>query len=429
MSETPENSEMTPAQVPADQPAEQKVVSRRGRRLLIAIIIILVLALIGITALLAGLVLPRGGVASGEDSGDIEWVRSIYGWGQDATQQFTVPRKATVGPDGTIWVTDSVQVVAFGFNPEGQLVKTIGNNAETTMTALGAIEVGVEDRLFMGQTELDRVRVFSDDDVDLGTFAIPSPTDISYRDGTMVIGSVAGFALVDAESGVPEEVIGTRGTAPDQFDTVGGVTIAPDGTIYAVDTFNNRLNAYSADGEQLWQVQTGKPGNDVDITDPQAMQSSQDASAAPAALQLPADVCVDGNGRVLVIDSFDFSIAVFDPANGEFLTKYGAFGTQDGQFRYPSSISYDPQRDWFVVADTGNARVQIVRIPDSAPFSLGAAARRSLSGPLRACVAPLLILLALLVLFIVQRVRRRRQARALAQGVAQPAPLTDVEKL
>ena len=257
---------------------------------------------------------------------------------------------------------------------------------------------------------MDRVRVFADDGADLGMVAIPSPTDISYRDDTMAIGSIAGFALVDPETGAPEDVIGTRGTAEDQFDTVGGITIAPDGNLFAVDTFNNRVVGLNPEGERLWTVQTGHPGNDVSVTGAAEMNASR-TTTAPASLQLPADVCVDGNGRVVVIDSFDFSIAVFDPEDGEFLAKYGAFGSQDGQFRYPTSISYDPARDWFVVADTGNARVQIIRIPDSAPFNLAAAARRSLSGPLRACCAPLAILLILLVLFIVQRARRRKELK------------------
>ena len=125
MSETPENTEPTTSPAPENtepvaspaEPTEPRVVSRRGRRLLIAIIIILVLALIGISALLAGLILPRGGVATGDEAGGVTWVRTIYGWGEAATDQFTVPRKATIGPDGTIWVTDSTRAVAFALQP------------------------------------------------------------------------------------------------------------------------------------------------------------------------------------------------------------------------------------------------------------------------------------------------------------------------
>jgi DNA-binding beta-propeller fold protein YncE len=193
---------------------------------------------------------------------------------------------------------------------------------------------------------------------------------------------------------------------------VGGVTVGPDGTVYAADTFNNRIVALTPEGERIWTVQTGHPANSVEIGEGggAAMAASR-ITTAPAGLELPADVCVDRNGRVVVIDSFDFSIAVLDAADGSLIGKYGAFGSLDGQFRYPSSIAYDPARDWFVIADTGNSRVQIVRIPGSAPFDIASAARRSLSGPLRACCAPLLLLLILVVLYLVQRARRKARER------------------
>jgi hypothetical protein len=264
---------------------------------------------------------------------------------------------------------------------------------------------------------MDRVQVFAADGAPLGMFGIPEPTDIDYRDQSMVVGAIAGFAVIDAETGEPLTVTGTRGNGIDQFDTVGGVALGADGTVYAVDTFNNRLVALTQEGDRLWTVVTGHPANDVTVGVSGAEMSASRTTTAPADLQLPADVTVDGNGRLVVIDSFDFSIAVFNSEDGSLVSKYAAFGSQDGQFRYPSSISYDAGRDWFVVADTGNARVQIVRIPGAAPFELGAAARRTLSGPLRACCAPLLLLLILLVLFIVQRARKRRAARKPVKAV------------
>jgi hypothetical protein len=106
---------------------------------------------------------------------------------------------------------------------------------------------------------------------------------------------------------------------------------------------------------------------------------------------------------------------VFDPKDGKFIAKYGEYGPQDGQLIYPSSIDYDSQRDWFAVADSGNSRVQIVRIPDSSSQGGPAAGiRRALSGPLRACLVPLLLLLVLLILFV-WRSRRRKKEQQLAQ--------------
>ena len=61
----------------------------------------------------------------------------------------------------------------------------------------------------------------------------------------------------------------------------------------------------------------------------------------------------------------DFSLAVFDPENGDVIAKYGTYGTEEGTFMYPSGLAYDAERDWFAVADLGNNRVQIVRLPGS----------------------------------------------------------------
>jgi hypothetical protein len=166
------------------------------------------------------------------------------------------------------------------------------------------------------------------------------------------------------------------------------------------------MSAYDTEGNRVWQVQTGKPAKGLDITQP-AMAAS-DESSGTARLQVPSDVVVDSNNRLVVVDAMDFSITVFSATDGSLIAKYGQYGTKDGQFMYPSSIDYDPERDWFVVADGGNRRVQIVRIPDSSSGGGGviAAARRAISGPLRALLAPLLLLL---IAWLILR-RRRGQA-------------------
>lgn len=400
----------------ADTQAEGYV-SRRGRRLLIAIIIVLLLALIAITALLLNSIMPsRSEIARDEEAGGLTWVKSIYSWGEGADEHLWYPRELCIADDGTIWVVDTNYKEVFGFNPEGQLVKRAGRDVTETVTSYGPVSEGPEGTLYVGEPFLDKVRVFGTDLENLGTFAIPSPMDIDYRDGTMVIGSVAGFALVDPQTGEPLSVIGTRGQGPDEYDSVTGVTIAPDGAIYVVDAYNNRLRAYDPDGASRWSVQTGAPQNKVDVTGAAAMAASQ-VETVPAGLQLPADVTVDGSGRIVVVDAFDMSIAVFDPESGKFIAKYGKEGRKEGQFLYPSSIDYDPDRDWFAVADTGNGRVQIVRIPGSSPGADAlAAARRSLSGPLRACVAPFILLLIAIIAYLIARDRRRKQGEAATQG-------------
>lgn len=92
------------------------------------------------------------------------------------------------------------------------------------------------------------------------------------------------------------------------------------------------------------------------------------------------------------------------------LGKFGTVGPEDGKFFYPTNVSYDPQRDWFTVADTQNNRVQIVRLPDSAGGGdVAAAARRALDGPIRACALPMALILAVAVALFAMRAKRKRK--------------------
>jgi len=390
--------------------------TRRIRMLVVAIIIILLLALAGVGIMLANLISPRSGVATADATGGIEWVRSIYGWGTTPEEQFVQPHKLDIAEDGTIWVTDAMYPSrAFAFSPEGTYVSSVGDEAEVPLRGLGPIAVGMDDRLFIGEPMLDWVRVFTKEGQDLGAFSVPNPIDIEYARGTMVIGSTSGFAIIDPETGAPRVVIGTRGQGDSEFDTVNGIAIDDDGAIYVSDAYNNRLSKYDAEGERVWMVSTGAPGNQVELTGGTAMAESR-VTTAPAQMQLPGGVTIDGSGRIVVVDAFDFSISVFNQDDGTFLAKYGEHGRLDGQFVWPVSIEYDPQRDWFAVADKGNSRVQIIRLPGSAPgVDVESQIRRSLAGPLRACVPPVLLILLVLIVLAVRSFKKRKDSQS---GVA-----------
>ncbi|MDZ4180977.1 MAG: NHL repeat-containing protein, partial [Coriobacteriia bacterium] len=210
-------------------------------------------------------------------------------------------------------------------------------------------------------------------------------------------------------------VIGSKGQEDWQFDYVHGVAIAEDGTIYVSDSFNNRLSAYDPEGNRLWIVKTGTPTNRADMVDGRlaVVDESELDIGAEDALQLPLGLTLDGAGRIVVVDMFECTLAVFDSSDGSFIARYGDVGANDGQFFYPQSVSYDAGRDWFLVADSLNNRVQVVRIPDSAgDGDLAAAVRRALTGPLRACFLPLLLLLIALVVWVSSRAVRRKRAAA-----------------
>lgn len=81
------------------------------------------------------------------------------------------------------------------------------------------------------------------------------------------------------------------------------------------------------------------------------------AIGADAALSLPSDVAVAGDGRVYVVDSGHHRIAVFD-RDGKLLVRFAERGTEPGRLRDPVGIGLAPNGEVYV-ADKGNRRIQV----------------------------------------------------------------------
>ena len=70
----------------------------------------------------------------------------------------------------------------------------------------------------------------------------------------------------------------------------------------------------------------------------------------------PDGIAVDSSGNVFVADTENHRIQKFD-SNGNFITKWGSSGTGDGEFDWPDGVAVDSSGDVFV-ADSGNNRIQ-----------------------------------------------------------------------
>ncbi len=390
---------------------EQEYVSKRGRRILTALIVILIIILLITTFLLTQLIRPAG-IPSQEDLGGVTWVRSIYGYGPDISQM-TEPASVAVDPDeGALWVSDQIRFRLVKYDGSGRFLQEFSGDSGDgdTFNFPSSITVAPDGWLYVAESTYDTVRVYDENLTLQQTIAIPAPLSVAANNEMAVIGAEAGFAAYSRD-GELIGVIGTRGRDEDQFDKVNGVALDEDSNAYIVDSFNNRISKYDAEGFRVWMVETGPPGNQAMGEPVTAEQLEEYAEQYPAFMQVPMGATLDGAGRLVVIDLLDFSIAAFDTEDGSFLGKWGEYGREDGKFAYPADIDYDAEYDWFVVADSGNSRAQIIRLPDSGESPL-AAARRLLSGPLRACCFPLVVLLIILVLWVIMRHRNRNRETA-----------------
>jgi len=403
--------------------AEKNPKSRRTRAILIAALILLLLLLCGVGAFLYRTLAPSAPVDDADLAG-ISWIRSIYGYGPAEGEQFINPNDAATDPDGVIWIADPGTAQVAGFRGDGTYVTRIPGNIQTGEPFRLPARIAVDgDGILYVVDRANETLTIMDGTTRLATASIPGLTSVDVNDEMIVAGSQAGFAILDKDGNV-QTIVGTKGSGEDQFDSVGGVAIdSAARTIYVVDTFNNRLSAWDYEGKRKWAAVLGNPANNVRLEGGASIATS---STAPAQLQLPTDITVDGNGRPMVLDAFDFTISAFDPADGTFVDKWGTFGDKDGQFMYPTGFSYDSSRDWFVVADTSNKRAQIVRIPGTGATGASgvlSGLSRFLSGPARA-LWPLLVLipLTLIGILVARWMKRRNELRLEAESASLDGP-------
>ena len=74
----------------------------------------------------------------------------------------------------------------------------------------------------------------------------------------------------------------------------------------------------------------------------------------------PEGVDVDGEGRIIVSDTYNHRIQVFEN-DGSFIRSFGSKGSSQGQFYYPCGVVVDGDGN-IVVSDFANNRIQVIDI-------------------------------------------------------------------
>jgi DNA-binding beta-propeller fold protein YncE len=386
---------------------------QRTRRMLVGLLAALVILLLLATFALVRIAQPVGRIATPAQSKGVTWVRSIYGWGSRSDQRFWGPQGVAIGPDGTIWATTQGQHRVVGFNPDGSpaamLYQGEPGDSRYPNAFIFPVAVAVDPSglIYIADQQRNTVWVMSRNNQIVRSIFVPTPASVAVSKDRLVVGSASGFVIM-TPGGSVIKVLGKQGKGIDEFAGVRGVAIGSDDKIYVTDQYNNRISAYDSNGNRLWIVKTGSPGDTKTV---QQSTVASSAGGAPANMQIPGGLTIDAASRLVVADPFGFDLTALTTKSGGLVAKYGEPGTVDGQFVYPSSVAYDPQRDWFAVADSGNARLEIVRLPDSGGSATTSALNRALAGPLRACIIPLLLIILVIVIAVIYRFMRRRDKK------------------
>ena len=203
-------------------------------------------------------------------------------------------------------------------------------------------------------------------------------------DGSLVLADTGNNQVAKYDTS-GNEIWRVGGPGPDEgeFLRPRDVAVTDDGTIFVVDTENERIVRLGADGTWLGVVDTearyflgGTAVGDrfyladiqrkVRVFDSSGTQVAQVGEVASnpdcSTLFDIRDAAADSDGRIYVAGYRTNSIVVFEP-DGTCVTSFGSTGTADGQFRTPYGVyvAHDPvlDRELVYVADAQNNRVQV----------------------------------------------------------------------
>ena len=192
-----------------------------------------------------------------------------------------------------------------------------------------------------------------------GQYQFNAPRDIALApDGTLYVADSKNHRILHLDSdGSLLHTWGQFGAtdytnnieaAPGTFNEPWGVAVGPDGSVFVADTWNNRIQKFTPEGEFV------------------TMWGQFGAAESRYHFWGPRGVAVDAEGHVFITDTGNKRVVIFD-SEGNDLATLGGAGFGVGQFDEPVGIEVDDQGRLYI-ADTWNKRIQVM-LPGESPFT------------------------------------------------------------
>jgi tripartite motif-containing protein 71 len=285
------------------------------------------------------------------------------------------PQAVAVGPDGNVYVTDQGSHIVQQFRPDGTWLRDIGSAGTRPgeLSAIGAVAVTGDNQVVVADGGSNRI--------------------VRFDAGGNLLGSWGG----------PGNDLGKFhfGAGGGNDAAAGGGLAAAGNILYIVDTANDRVVRFAADG-----------GNGAEIVPPGTLQNPRGVAVrgtrmlvaddqhhrvaafdtgghllasigagqgdGPGQLNFPYGVAIDPQGRVFVADDLNQRIVRFStPATKyQYKARWGSYGTAPGQLAYPRGAATNATGELFV-ANTGNDRIDVFDASGTLKRSFGTSGRAS----------------------------------------------------
>jgi sugar lactone lactonase YvrE len=281
---------------------------------------------------------------------------------------FNAPRGIAFAPDGTFYVADSRNHRIQHFGADGKVIKAWGTFGDNTdgkapggaLNEPWGVAVGPDGSVYVTDTWNHRIQKFDANGTFIkmwGTFglsdantpgALYGPRGISVdAKGHVYVADTGNkrIAVFDSDGKFLTQ-FGSEGYEVGKFSEPVDVKLDTQGNVYVTDTWNQRVQVFSPSPDGLtftplrqWAINGWKS---------QSLDNKPYISVAP-------------DGHVFATDPEGYRVLEFT-SDGQFVQTWGAYGTDASSFGLASGIAVDAQGHVWV-SDSANNRVLRFTVP------------------------------------------------------------------